>query len=795
MRRISLVFSIAAIVIVLVVGYTYKLRRENTRHLHLTPTPEIKTGVEGAAFGGWRYTSDDPQTNRPVVRVFAKSFNATKDPSTFELTALALKLYDKDAEHYTYVTSGHALFDTRSGVMKSNGPVHIIIHVPSEMDAADTQKLAKYVQVITSGVTYETKTGKASSDQAATFVFPAGGGKAIGVEYDPNTKILHLKSKIALDWVGNGPPENKMHVEAGDLVYKEAEQKVYLSPWSKMQRQSTTIEAQNSVITLQDGTLHQIDSDHPSGVDDRDDRHVAYSAEKMTAFFNEYGEMVQITGDKNARVVSKQTAAQTVLTGDKANLLFAVVDTPESGGVVKSESDLHLVTADGHAVAESAPLPVPGILPSETRILRSEHIELEMRPGGQEVQEIRTAQQAQLEFKPNRPEQVHRVLDASRLRIIYGENSYVDTFMGWNVATHTDKPASASKAATGKDSKPGGPAPPALTWSDVMTAKFAPGTNQISTIDQQGNFRYQEGVRKATAKKAFLEQTLNRITLTDSAKVIDDSGSATADRIIMNQANGDMDAVGHVLSTHAPDKNEKPGTSMLDASQPMQARADCMQTRESNTQIFYQGNVTMWQGANRISADKIDLDREEQSLHAVGKVVSELVDNKDRSTDADPAGGAANKAKTTPVASDGPIYTTVEAPELLYRDDTRRALYTGGATLTRQGMTITCKKLEAFLTPKTAQNNSDSSLDHAFADGNVMVFKELANNRKRTATSEHGEYFTADEKVVLNGGSPQMVDSIKGITRGRELVYYSGDDHLLVEGANKSPAFTQMKKR
>jgi lipopolysaccharide export system protein LptA len=329
----------------------------------------------------------------------------------------------------------------------------------------------------------------------------------------------------------------------------------------------------------------------------------------------------------------------------------------------------------------------------------------------------------------------------------------------------------------------------------VMTAKFAPGSNQISTIDQQGNFRYQEGVRKATAKKAFLEQAVNRITLTDSAKVVDDSGSATADRIVMNQANGDMDAVGHVLSTHAPDKNEKPGTSMLDASQPMQAKADNMQTRENNTRIFYQGNVTMWQGANRITAGKVDLDREEQSLHAVGNVVSELVDNKESPADSDSAGGSAAQPKGAPVATDGPVYTTVEAPELLYRDDTRRALYTGGATLTRQGMTITCKKLEAFLSPKTAQNNNDSSLDHAFADGNVVVFKLLANNRKRTATSEHGEYFTADEKVVLNGGSPQMVDSIKGITRGRELVYYSGDDHLMVEGATKTPAFTQMKKR
>ena len=422
--------------------------------------------MEGAAFGGWSYKSDDPQTNRPVVRVFAKSFNATKDPSTFELTALALRLYDKDAEHYTYVTSGHALFDTRSGVMKSNGPVHIVIHVPSEMDAADTQKLAKYVQVITSGVTYETKTGKASSDQAATFVFPAGGGKAVGVEYDPNTKILHLKSKIALDWVATGRRKTRCMWKPATWFIKKPSKRFIFRPGRKCSGRAPPLKRRIPSSLCRTGTLHQIDSDHPSGVDDRDGRHVAYSAEKMTAFFNEYGDMVQITGDKNARVVSKQTAAQTVLTGDKANLLFAVVDTPESGGLVKSESDLHLVTADGHAVAESSPLAVPGILPSETRILRSEHIELEMRPGGQEVQEIRTAQQAQLEFKPNRPEQVHRVLDASRLRIVYGENSYVDTFMGWNVATHTDKPASASKASAGKDGKPAGPAPPALTWSE-----------------------------------------------------------------------------------------------------------------------------------------------------------------------------------------------------------------------------------------------------------------------------------------------------------------------------------------
>ena len=237
-----------------------------------------------------------------------------------------------------------------------------------------------------------------------------------------------------------------------------------------------------------------------------------------------------------------------------------------------------------------------------------------MKPDGKQVQEISTPVQAQLEFKPNRPDQSHRVLDTSHLRIVYGDHSYIDTFTGWNVSTRTDKPPVNKR-------RPLRPIPGAMKWS--------PSSFRIQAIlplsTRKGNFRYQEGTRKASSKQAHLDQKQNLITLTDHAKVQDDTGSATGDLIVMNQANGDMDATGHVLSPHAPDKNEKPGTSMLDPAQTMQAKADKMQTRENNTQVVYQGHVVMWQGANRILADKIDINRDEQSLHAAGNVVSELV--------------------------------------------------------------------------------------------------------------------------------------------------------------------------
>ncbi len=777
MRRPSLLLAFAAILLSAVVFLTWKTRVDAERHRRSHPTPHVAVSEE-ALGQKWSYNKDDPQTNRPVVRVTANAFRATHDPAVFELTGLALKLYDKKAADYTFVKADNAMFNEWTGILTSAGPVTVIMHIPVAKEPDDKTEIAKLVQVQTSGVTYETKSMKAHTDQAAKFIFPDGSGSATGVDYDPSAKTMHLKSNVVLDRAG-------MHVEAGDLVYDEAQSKIHLTPWSKLQRKTTTIQAKESLVTLVDQKLHQIDSVSPTGTDDKEDRHVDYSADTMSAFFDADGNLIEIVGDKNARVASTQKTSRTLLMGDRADLHFTLEKSMKNG---KEEVDSNLanVATDGHGVAISEPLPQPGVQLADTRILRSEHIQLIMKPDGKQVQEISTPVQAQLEFKPNRPDQSHRVLDTSHLRIVYGDDSYIDTFTGWNVSTRTDKPPVGKKAPA-----------PAYTWSDEMVAKFVPNSSDIAAIDQKGNFRYQEGTRKAASKQAHLDQKQNLITLTDHAKMLDDTGSATGDLIVMNQANGDMDATGHVLSTHAPDKNEKPGTSMLDPAQTMQAKADKMQTRENNTQVAYQGHVVMWQGANRISADKIDINRDEQSLHAAGAVVSELLDNK--STSEDPGSkktaAPANSKAPSPIETSDPVYTVVKAPDLVYHDDTRQALYTGGATLTRNRMVITCDHMTAFLTPKTTENSGDSSLDHAFADGAVNVSDQIAYNRKRTGSSEHAEYYSKEDKVILNGGSPQITDSYKGVTSGNQITYFSGEDHLIVDGENKKVAFTQMKRK
>lgn len=45
----------------------------------------------------------------------------------------------------------------------------------------------------------------------------------MGVEYGSNLRVPYMNSQVSLNWKGNGPVENKVHVEAGHLFYKELE--------------------------------------------------------------------------------------------------------------------------------------------------------------------------------------------------------------------------------------------------------------------------------------------------------------------------------------------------------------------------------------------------------------------------------------------------------------------------------------------------------------------------------------------------------------------------------------------
>jgi lipopolysaccharide export system protein LptA len=76
----------------------------------------------------------------------------------------------------------------------------------------------------------------------------------------------------------------------------------------------------------------------------------------------------------------------------------------------------------------------------------------------------------------------------------------------------------------------------------------------------------------------------------------------------------------------------------------------------------------------------------------------------------------------------------------------------------------------------------------------VTIFRKEAD-RTLTGTGEHAEYYDAEQRIFLAGGDPELVDSVRGVTKGRELTYYVNNDKLLVNGMTKEPVKTLVLRR
>ena len=228
--------------------------------------------------------------------------------------------------------------------------------------------------------------------------------------------------------------------------------------------------------------------------------------------------------------------------------------------------------------------------------------------------------------------------------------------------------------------------------------------------------------------------------------------------------------------------NSKPSSSPMMSNQEVtQARAQKLTAGQRGQKLHYEGSAVAWQGANRIEADRIDIDQETRVVEAHGNVISQFADK--AATDA--------KAKGRSAAT---VFTVVKAADLEYTESTRLAYYRGGVILTRPGLTVTGRELRAYLN----DSSQDNSLEKAITDGSakiVSINTDAKGRRVRTATSDHAEYYTADQKLFMEGGQPEMTDSVKGKTTGRQLTWFANSDRLLVDGEESKPALSTIRKK
>ena len=556
-----------------------------------------------------------------------------------------------------------------------------------------------------------------------------------------------------------------MKVETEELVYSEAGSIVKLGPWARLTRDQTIMNAGATTVNLKNRKLDTIDAPAASGIDKQKGRNLDYAADQVKAYYNEHGEMEKLEATGNARLMSHSKTGETTMTGNRLDLAF---------NATANDSVLSSAQARGNAFLESKPLPDPAGFTPDTKSMHSDSVDVFMKPDGKELDHVSTLAPGTMEFIPNQATRSRRLVKAAHMLVHYGANNEVQSFYADSASTETHP----SQDEIAKKKKPATEI--AVTSSKSLEATFDE-KGQVKQILQAGNFRYAEGARKAQADSAVLDNAKNLMDLDAHARIADDSGSTVANHIQLDQATGEFDARGSVATTHLPDqkpagpdaqKANGQGSGMLDPDEPMQGKADRVVSTSHGALMHYIANAQVWQGGSKILGDRIDIDRKQKLITADGHVFSQLQDS----------------AKTGPDGKPGPVppATLVRAQKLVYTDTNRLAIYTGDVSLARAGLTVKCATMQAYMNDGKPVDGKtpDSRIDRALADGKVEVVQTAAT-RLRVGTSDHGEYYTDEGKIILTGGRPHLKDSLGSDVTGERLTYFTNDDKLQGDGGPK----------
>lgn len=745
-RRARWLVLLALAVVTAFTAATYYIQRKAQRAARPKVSAPLPANISATAD---YWTWELKQGEMPKVTVRARSFQQVKEPSSFLLEGVEMRVYDAAGGSYSLIKSERASFDTASGELYSDGDVDITTAIPD-----GGKPSAPPMHIRSSGAHFDARSTRVWTERPATFEFEKGDGECVGAVYDPQLHQLTMSSEVVLRWSGGAPPERRMLIETGHLVYHELTSEIFLTPQARLTRGSFTLNAGDSVVILNGGALDRVEAVKASGADRAPKRTLSYAAQRLNIFFGPDSEIRRIEGLEGTRLVSASATGETVVNAVRVDMDFV------SG---KGGSELSRAVGTGKARLESTPAKRPNGLLPPVRTLASEVVEVKMRPGGEEISEVATHAATEAEFIPRRAEDKRRKLNGERLNVKYGAENMAESLVAVDVTTRTETP------------KKGGKPSIAITRSKMLQAQFDPATGQTTKIEQWPDFEYEEGTLRARSAKATLDSTEELITLDGAGRLWDETGSTSADLIVLDQATGDLTATGHVASTRMPDAKPKSSDGMLDARQPVQARAQKMKVTEKNQRIVYEGDVLMWQGGSRLRGKMIEIDRAADRLTATGDVMTLIPDDR---------GGG----RTRPGA------TTVRAPSMVYDDKTKLAHYTGGTGMERPNMDLKSAQLRVwFREEKDSKGAADTKLDRIFADGAVQVV-EKGPKASKTGSAEHGEYYPGEERMVLTSGNPLVTDKRRGATRGSVITWLVREDRLIVDNTGSGPAVSRIKK-
>ena len=833
---------LACLLIAVLIG-VFIYARYRLRHFEKDLPARLGINIQQTANG---FTYSQSSQGHTLFTIHASKLIEYKKGGQAHLHDVAITLYGPPGSNRIDRIYGADFdYDPQAGIATAKGDVQIDLaglgaqagaepanppaRQPSTQPVAPDDSAAEQntIHVKTSALTFNQKTGEASTDEHVEFQLPKAGGSSMGASYNSKTGLLILNSQVEITTSNNG---NLAVVHAAHAqLLRDSKQAFLINASSEYQAEKGS--ADQAIIYFRpDGSAQHIDAQGHVRV-------VTDSGAEVTS------QTSQIQLDAKSQPLQADM-------GGGVNFVSNDANQSMHGNAVEGTLTFGANSTLKHAQFRNAVSFVDQVLklandPTGTasRQVQASKLDVDFVPGPDGKKSV--AQKAlatgnasvNLHTIPSKGPQELTTITGDQLLATLDNGTTIKQLDGSGHTKIVDLAQDGStNTSTGDQlhmtfspqAKPA-PAGTTLTAADGIvkqpskhSSSADSQTSQVETAIQDGNVVLTQTPAKkpgvtadpatltAWAKHAEYHASDQILHLTGNPRLNDgQSLQMAAEAIDYHRDSGDATALGSVKATYTqPNKQAIAPASQaptLGGQGPVHVTADRGQLQHAtNNSIFY-GSVhspaRMWQGTNSVLAPVIELSKSEQTLKAHGD---------ERNTDP-----VVNANLTSALgAKHQQSVVRVHSQTLFYSDAERRADFQGTVTAEDPDGVIRADQTQVYLVPSqkspagshaesngqnsTAQLSSKQSpppqtpaqtptqtptqtqIDHIVATGRVVITQP-----GRKGVGEKLVYTADDGRYVLTGtpgNPPHVYDQIKGTTTGATLIFNSQDDSVVVSG-------------
>ncbi|MBZ5551220.1 MAG: LPS export ABC transporter periplasmic protein LptC [Acidobacteriia bacterium] len=776
-RVTRVIVVIALLLIVALTSWNYLRRASRLKALKHTIPELLPQNVENSTVG-FNYTKIE--SGRTVYSIKAWRNLGLKGNKNL-LEDVEVLVYGRDGDRYDRIHSARADYSQDSGTIQFEGDVSILLSSKNQevraTRLAETDPSKAYLNktlVKTSKVLYSQRENRVETAAPVQFTFNDLSGSALGMKYDASKDRLSLLQDVhvKLDRGQGAPP---VEITSGSLSFEKAAHQIAFGSPVHLSHGDDSLDAMDLVIHL--GSDNRVETaearGNPSVKTQAPNAQSDLTANVITAKLGgEAKSLDQIVAEGNVHSESRSLTSTTELNAQRLTTLFTGSRNEPHQLIAENDVVLKIIPAGGKEARSTAPSPpgAPALSLSnttETEILHSARVEITLRAGGREFEGLITPVPGILELIPTQPTLDRKVVAGDRFDATFsGQRNTLDSFRATGHVTVDLEPRSPLPSSTHRK-----------TQSDALVARFDPASGLLTSIDQTGGFRFVETglssqpasrnatlLRQATATRAHYTAAERVTLLQGDPEVWDSTAKTTARTMTMDEQSDKLTAEGNVLTIYQDRKSTSAPFS--NTNSPVFISAHRLVARSREHTALYSGNARMWQDDDVVKGDEIHLDQTAKTMVASHHVMSTFLTEE------------SGKGKKD--------FVSVTADELQYDDSKQRAHYQDHVVMKGEMGTLGAPTLDIFFVEKPKPH--EGRVDRAIAQGGVLI-----EQPQRRATSERAEFFPRENRVLLSGNHPTIVDAVKGASTGRELTFFTRDDRILIDGDNQALATTQHK--